>query len=756
MNNEFSELKNPFLRIGLHRLVVVIIQILLVINLQGQSLITWSEISPGDDLPSEIELFKGVGSINGDTLTAYYTRTNLETGRFVFYPLYSEMNQKPGAYYDENRDDVVIITNGGYFGTNVSYSMVRNDYVTHAPNIRAVNRTFNNQSHAYYPTRAAFGISPSRFARAEYVYTVQEGVTYRYPEPSQNSTDALPLPQPGPDFPDGGNPWDVSEAIGGGPLLIKNGEPIADYTPELFPPDITSSTAPRTAIGITADDKLINLVVDGRQEHSKGVSLGELTDILLELDCVEAINLDGGGSSCLLVRDQVINQPSDGTTRNIPSVVTIKSASLFHIHDLEFFNPVTQPTDSLEYNFYGFHRWYIFPPGKTGTFHIRPRNPAAYRIELPVRGNSSPVYSDSLQFVLHRKGKPGDTLYLDQGNTESDYFYTPGSYQLGPQDSLTVFNLDSEHDALLAGFRLIRTKSGNPAVSILNRDSFGKHSFNETIMIVAEATSRNSYRKIERFQLYEEKEGIVTLKTDHSFEPAGQSRDTVWYTVESLHDPVLLHLTYSDTYGDSVSVTYTIQQDLSPPTVSFGKNSVLTGTPGDTLLFELKVKPGHPSRSLRSLRVYRNPDTGNKELASYTPNPSGDTILFTYPISPDDIPGIHFRFITTDTADFSGVRDYTLEVTGKEETTTGPLHLLYLSDAHSLRFQRGTTASRYMVHLQVVDLYGRVLYAARRPSGETINLPCMESGIYIVRYQYGRQMESELFFVGAPGISPIP
>ncbi|MEZ4761958.1 MAG: phosphodiester glycosidase family protein [Calditrichia bacterium] len=55
---------------------------------------------------------------------------------------------------------------------------------------------------------------------------------------------------------------------------------------------------PRTAVGFTADNRVIMLVADGRSSTwSNGVSLPELANIMIELGCVEAMNLDGGGSS---------------------------------------------------------------------------------------------------------------------------------------------------------------------------------------------------------------------------------------------------------------------------------------------------------------------------------------------------------------------------------------------------------------------------------------------------------------------------
>ncbi len=56
--------------------------------------------------------------------------------------------------------------------------------------------------------------------------------------------------------------------------------------------------------------------MDGRQpETSVGMSMPELTDLMLELGCVSAINLDGGGSTTMVIGGQVINQPSGSNDR---------------------------------------------------------------------------------------------------------------------------------------------------------------------------------------------------------------------------------------------------------------------------------------------------------------------------------------------------------------------------------------------------------------------------------------------------------
>ena len=72
---------------------------------------------------------------------------------------------------------------------------------------------------------------------------------------------------------------------------------------------------PRTAVGFNQDStKLLLVTVDGRQPgHSIGMSLSELANFMLRLGCFQAINLDGGGSTTMLVGTRVVNRPSDAS-----------------------------------------------------------------------------------------------------------------------------------------------------------------------------------------------------------------------------------------------------------------------------------------------------------------------------------------------------------------------------------------------------------------------------------------------------------
>ncbi len=118
--------------------------------------------------------------------------------------------------------------------------------------------------------------------------------------------------------------WDkVTQAVGAGPCLVKNGEIYMTTLGEEFGSDVAGGRAPRTALGITKDGKALLVVVDGRSRASVGYTLLELARFMLEQGAVEAMNLDGGGSSQMIVGNQIVNAPSDGRERRLGAGIAV-------------------------------------------------------------------------------------------------------------------------------------------------------------------------------------------------------------------------------------------------------------------------------------------------------------------------------------------------------------------------------------------------------------------------------------------------
>lgn len=118
----------------------------------------------------------------------------------------------------------------------------------------------------------------------------------------------------------------MKTAIGGGPVLVQNGEiKITNNEERKFGGNAVNNLEPRTAIGYTKDQKVIILVCEGRSADAAGLSLVQLAKIFKDLNCVEALNLDGGGSSCMLINGKETNTPSaKGVQRPVPSVFLIE------------------------------------------------------------------------------------------------------------------------------------------------------------------------------------------------------------------------------------------------------------------------------------------------------------------------------------------------------------------------------------------------------------------------------------------------
>ena len=65
------------------------------------------------------------------------------------------------------------------------------------------------------------------------------------------------------------------------------------------------------------DGTVLVLVVDGRSTDSKGLTLQELATYFLRLGARDAVNLDGGGSSEMVINGEIVNKPSDGRERPV-------------------------------------------------------------------------------------------------------------------------------------------------------------------------------------------------------------------------------------------------------------------------------------------------------------------------------------------------------------------------------------------------------------------------------------------------------
>ncbi|MBI5853520.1 MAG: phosphodiester glycosidase family protein [Planctomycetes bacterium] len=97
----------------------------------------------------------------------------------------------------------------------------------------------------------------------------------------------------------------VRGALAAGPWLVKDGEPVPHGRAE-------DPRHPRTAVGMNRDGALVFVTADGRDDAAAGLSLSELRAVMQALGCVDALNLDGGGSTTMWLSGRgVVNYPCD-------------------------------------------------------------------------------------------------------------------------------------------------------------------------------------------------------------------------------------------------------------------------------------------------------------------------------------------------------------------------------------------------------------------------------------------------------------
>lgn len=123
--------------------------------------------------------------------------------------------------------------------------------------------------------------------------------------------------------------FSVIHAIGGGAILLKDGNIVFGSTGEQpLPKEITEKKNPLTVVSIDRNSKVYFTIIDGRNTQSIGMTYVEVAEYLKSIGMKDALALDGGGSSELIVRDRIMNTPSDGRERPISNAFIIKASPI--------------------------------------------------------------------------------------------------------------------------------------------------------------------------------------------------------------------------------------------------------------------------------------------------------------------------------------------------------------------------------------------------------------------------------------------
>jgi Phosphodiester glycosidase len=129
----------------------------------------------------------------------------------------------------------------------------------------------------------------------------------------------------------------AGDLLQAGPLLVRDGRAVFSRADDAegfsagesqFDSDITDGRYPRAALGLS-DGQMLAVACDGRSRHDAGVTLEELSELLLALGCTSAMNLDGGGSTSLVSGGRLHNRPRGAWERPEVGGRPVSTALLF-------------------------------------------------------------------------------------------------------------------------------------------------------------------------------------------------------------------------------------------------------------------------------------------------------------------------------------------------------------------------------------------------------------------------------------------
>ena len=295
-------------------------------------------------LPLSVHVYKTTDLLDGKPNIAYYVEADLKDKKLDFtVDTTYQRRMTPTKFYGKNDNPLVVVNTTFFsFTTNQNLNVVIKEGKLVGYNIHTINGRGKDTLTYMHPFGSAIGISKKRYADIAWLYTdsslKKAYATETSFQPIKDSVSKLSLRQFFNQFSwKAGIPryvlkrktkWKMQTAVGGGPVLLQNGEIKITNNEELkFAGKAINDKHPRTAMGYTRDNKLIILVVEGRNTgKAEGATLTQLAQLFKDLGCWEALNLDGGGSSCMLVNDKETIRVSDASgQRPVPAVFIIRS-----------------------------------------------------------------------------------------------------------------------------------------------------------------------------------------------------------------------------------------------------------------------------------------------------------------------------------------------------------------------------------------------------------------------------------------------
>ncbi len=192
--------------------------------------------------------------------------------------------------------------------------------------------------------------------------------------------------------------YNVKQAIGCGCIIVKDGNYLENTDVYHY-----KTANPRSAVGITADGRIILFAVDGRQSGvSTGMRLKELAEEMMKAGCVYAANLDGGGSTAMKAylafdsKPYTVNKPSDSSERRVANAIVVTNNA--------------KPTGKAAYSYFNKGAQYVLPDSAA---------PLGYT-----------YYTDENHYYVDPKNVTTSEFSYDAGNNGivRDGYYYPGGF----------------------------------------------------------------------------------------------------------------------------------------------------------------------------------------------------------------------------------------------------------------------------------------------------------------------------------------
>lgn len=300
-------------------------------------------------LPQNFHVFKSTDSLEGKPFIAYYAEAKLQDRQLNFTTDTTYKRRlTPQQFFEKNNHPLLVVNTTFFsFVTNQNLNVVIKKGKIVSYNVHTIAGKGKDTLTYRHPMGSAIGISKKRKADVawllsdtskKYLYAKQVYTAQAFKDSLSNPVfDYLVNKLI---YSDGNSiidqqqkknslkKWKMKTAVGGGPVLVQNSHIKITNNEELkFGGKAIDDKHPRTCMGYTKDGRLIVMVIQGRFTGlAEGATLKQQAKLLVDIGCEEALNLDGGGSSCMLINGKTTITPSDnGLQRAVPAVFIVQA-----------------------------------------------------------------------------------------------------------------------------------------------------------------------------------------------------------------------------------------------------------------------------------------------------------------------------------------------------------------------------------------------------------------------------------------------